>query len=84
MKLDDAVVALLNLQSRSITVTKLGGGCSSASVAKIVAFNEEDGTQKQFFMKSGIGKVAEVMFRGASYASSILHLYDAKMTTRRT
>ena len=64
MKLDPAVIKLLKLDPENTSVTSTGGGgCSSARTSKITT-KTEDGTQKQFFMKSGTGKDAEVMFKG--------------------
>jgi len=62
-RLDPAVVKLLGLDTETTTVTSAGGGgCSSASTSKIVS----NGTEKAFFMKTGSGKAAKVMFEGRS------------------
>ena len=64
MKLDPAVVELLQLDSSKTTVSSAGGGgCSSASTAKITTVLE-DGREKCFFMKTATGKDAKVMFEG--------------------
>ena len=64
MKLDPAVIKLLRLDVRNTTVSSAGGGgCSSASTSKIVS-QLDTGTTKTFFMKTGSGKEAEVMFEG--------------------
>ncbi|KAF2790388.1 Ketosamine-3-kinase [Melanomma pulvis-pyrius CBS 109.77] len=64
MKLDPAVIKLLNLDPETTTVSSAGGGgCSSASTSKITS-KLVDGTEKCFFMKTGKGKEAEVMFAG--------------------
>jgi protein-ribulosamine 3-kinase len=64
MKLDPAVIQLLNLDAESTTVSSAGGGgCSSASTSKITS-KLSDGTEKLFFMKTGRGEEAEVMFKG--------------------
>jgi protein-ribulosamine 3-kinase len=64
MKLDPAVVKLLNLDTATTTVSSAGGGgCSSASTSKIVS-KLQDGTEKAFFMKTGSGEDAKVMFEG--------------------
>jgi hypothetical protein len=76
MKLDQAVAELLHLDPAQTTVSSAGGGgCSSASTAKITTA-DEDGTEKQYFMKSGSGEDAEIMFRG-SFRSSIPILLNA-------
>jgi len=68
MKLDAAVAKVLKLNLEDTTVSSAGGGgCSSASTAKITA-KLSDGSEKKFFMKTGSGEDAEVMFQG-EYAS---------------
>jgi hypothetical protein len=70
MKLDPAVVKLLDLDVATTTVSSAGGGgCSSASTSKIVS-KLQDGTAKVFFMKTGSGEDAKVMFEGRSYAKT--------------
>jgi hypothetical protein len=65
MKLDPAVIKLLHLDPDSTTVSSAGGGgCSSASTTKITS-RLNDGTEKCFFMKTGSGEAASVMFKGA-------------------
>lgn len=65
MKLDPAVVKLLDLDPAATRVSSAGGGgCSSASTSKIVS-KLDDGTEKAFFMKTGSGEDAKVMFEGA-------------------
>lgn len=66
MKLDPAVAKLLNLDPDNTSVSSAGGGgCSSASTAKI-STTLKNGKKKEYFMKSGTGKEAEVMFEGKS------------------
>lgn len=64
MKSDTAVLKLLQLDADTTSVFSAGGGgCSSASTSKIVS-KLKDGTEKVFFMKTGTGNAAEVMFEG--------------------
>jgi protein-ribulosamine 3-kinase len=64
MKLDPAVVKLLGLNPDKTNVSSAGGGgMSLASTSKIVS-QLDDGTEKAYFMKTGSGKEAEVMFQG--------------------
>jgi hypothetical protein len=64
MKLDPAVVQLLGLESAATTVSSAGGGgCSSASTSKIVS-KLQNGSDKVYFMKTGSGEDAKVMFEG--------------------
>ena len=65
MKLNSAVIDLLSLDPAVTTVSSQAGGCSTASAAKIVTRDGDDGgKEKRFFMKSGSGKDAELMFAG--------------------
>jgi hypothetical protein len=69
MKLDPAVIEILSLDpSRTNVSSASGGGSSSASTSKITTALE-DGTEKHFFMKTGSGKDAEIMFKGRAYPS---------------
>ncbi|EDU50333.1 phosphatidylinositol-4-phosphate 5-kinase fab1 (PtdIns(4)P-5-kinase) [Pyrenophora tritici-repentis Pt-1C-BFP] len=54
---------------RMTNISSVGGGSSFASTSKIVS-QLDDGTQKAFFMKTGSGKEAEVMFEGRSGSKS--------------
>lgn len=65
MKLDSAVVKVLALDPSNTTVSSHGGGgMSSASTSRISA-KLPDGSTKEYFMKTGSGKEAEVMFEGS-------------------
>ncbi|OAG06638.1 Ketosamine-3-kinase [Paraphaeosphaeria sporulosa] len=73
MKLDPAVVELLRLDAEQTTVSSAGGGgCSSASTFKITS-KLSDGTEKRFFMKTGKGGNAEVMFAGEHASLRAIH-----------
>jgi protein-ribulosamine 3-kinase len=64
MKLDPVVVDRLGLDPEKTRVSSAsGGGSSSASTWKITS-QLDDGTEKTFFMKTGNGKEAGVMFQG--------------------
>lgn len=64
MKLDPAVVKLLDLDASCTKVSPAGGGgCSSASTSKIVS-QLEDGSERTYFMKTGTGEEARTMFEG--------------------
>jgi hypothetical protein len=64
MNLDPAVIKLLHLDPNNTSVSAAGGGgCSSASTFKILS-KLHDGTQKLFFMKTGRGEEADIMFQG--------------------
>lgn len=67
-KIDAAVASLLSLDASNTTVSSHGGaGMSSASTHKITT-KQRDGSTMQYFMKTGTGKEAELMFTG-EYAS---------------
>lgn len=74
MKLDPAVRELLSLDLSNTNVSSHGGGgCSSASTSKITS-KLNDGTEKCFFMKTGRGKDAEIMFEGEHSSLNALHV----------
>lgn len=71
MQLDEAVLTLLKLTPEVTSVSSAGGGgCSSASTSKIVT-KDENGDPKYYFMKSGSGKDAEIMFEGLQPLSNL-------------
>ncbi|KAF2146322.1 uncharacterized protein K452DRAFT_324291 [Aplosporella prunicola CBS 121167] len=73
MKLDDAVAKAISVDPSAASVSSAGGGgMSSASTSKITA-TLPDGTEKQFFMKTGKGKDAAVMFEGEHASLNALH-----------
>jgi hypothetical protein len=73
MRLDPAVIQLLGLDPDKTYVSSAGGGgMSSASTSKIVS-QLGDGTEKAYFMKTGSGKEADVMFEGACVVSHACH-----------
>jgi protein-ribulosamine 3-kinase len=70
MKLDSAVAEVLKVDLADTSVTSAGGGgCSSASTSKITV-KSPNGREKRYFMKTGSGKDAEVMFQGEQLSSS--------------
>jgi hypothetical protein len=82
MKLDPAVVELLRLDPERATVSSAGGGgCSSASTSKITC-KLSDGTEKNFFMKTGKGEEAEVMFAGMTQRPFFAYTNDCARRTR--
>ncbi|KAH7381527.1 Fructosamine/Ketosamine-3-kinase [Pyrenochaeta sp. MPI-SDFR-AT-0127] len=73
MKLDPAVAALLRLDPEKTKVSSAGGGgCSSASTLKVES-KLQDGTEQIYFMKTGSGKDAEVMFTGEHMSLTAVH-----------
>ncbi|GAB7355986.1 hypothetical protein MBLNU459_g6614t1 [Dothideomycetes sp. NU459] len=73
MNVDSAVSQLLSLDPAKTTVSSHGGGgCSSASTSKITT-TLEDGSKKSYFMKTGSGRAAEVMFEGEHASLNALH-----------
>jgi protein-ribulosamine 3-kinase len=64
MTLDEAVIKLLKVDPELTSVSApAGAGSSSASTSKI-STKDDNGKTKHFFMKTGSGKDAEVMFQG--------------------
>lgn len=73
MKVDSAIIKLLALDPNNATASSAGGGgMSSASTSSITA-TMPDGTQKKFFVKTGVGSDAELMFEGEHASLSALH-----------
>lgn len=71
MKLDSALIRALNLDT-SRTQVKSHGGSSFASTAKIVTILN-DGTEKQYFMKTGQGEDKATMFEGEHASLNAIH-----------
>lgn len=64
MKLDDAVAQAIGIDSSIASVSSAGGGgMSSASTSKITT-KMPNGGDKHFFMKTGKGEDAAIMFEG--------------------
>jgi len=63
MAIDSAVAKLLSLDPSQTTISGAGAGSSFASTSKITT-KLDDGTEKQFFMKTGSGNEASIMFEG--------------------
>ncbi|EGP82607.1 uncharacterized protein MYCGRDRAFT_88477 [Zymoseptoria tritici IPO323] len=62
--LDPALIKLLSISpSTSSKISSIGGGDSSASASKVTITNE-DGTSTQYFLKTGRGPSAALMFAG--------------------
>ena len=71
MKVDSAVLQALRLDPAKTTVASHGGS-GFTSTTKICGVLQ-DGTQKQFFMKTGQGNDAEVMFAGEHTSLNAIH-----------
>lgn len=64
MQLDAAIAKLLGVNAEQTSVDSAGGGgCSSAKTSKITT-RLDDGARKTFFMKTGNGDAARIMFEG--------------------
>ena len=64
MKLDPAVIRLLGLNLDKTHVSSAGGGGSSSASTLKITSQLDDGTDQTFFMKTGSGEEADVMFQG--------------------
>lgn len=71
MKIDSAVIKALSLDPAKTTVAKHGG--SGFSTTAKISTTLEDGTAKHFFMKTGKGTDAEVMFAGEQASLNAIH-----------
>ncbi|KAK3114092.1 hypothetical protein LTR53_007939 [Teratosphaeriaceae sp. CCFEE 6253] len=73
MKLDSAVSSLLGLDPGKSSVSLSGAvGMCSASTSKITT-QLADGTEMQYFMKTGRGPEAELMFAGEHASLNAIH-----------
>lgn len=73
MKIDPALISLLRLDAAQTSVSSHGGaGMSSASTSKIVT-KLADGSTMQYFMKTGRGNEAEIMFEGEHASLNAIH-----------
>ena len=71
MKIDSAVIKALSLEPAKTTVAKHGG--SGFSTTAKITTTLKDGTAKHFFMKTGKGTDAEVMFAGEHASLNAIH-----------
>ena len=73
MKIDSAIVSLLKLDPDHTNVSSSGGvSMSSASTSKITS-KRSDGSTVEYFMKTGQGKEAEIMFEGEHASMNAIH-----------
>ena len=72
MKIDPALTSLLNLDASNTSISGVGGGMSYASTSKVTT-KLEDGSTIHYFMKTGKGKEAEVMFEGEHHSLNAIH-----------
>ena len=71
MKIDPAVIRALSLDE-SVTSVNKHGGSGFATTAKITT-KLKDGSQKDFFLKTGRGRESEVMFKGEHASLNAIH-----------
>lgn len=71
MKLDAAVVKALSIEPAGTKVVSHGGSGFSTT-AKIITI-ANDGSEKHYFMKTGMGKEADVMFKGEHASLNAIH-----------
>ena len=72
MKIDSAVIRALSLDPAKTTIAKHGG--SGFSTTAKITTTLKDGTEKNFFIKTGKGKNAQVMFAGEHASLNALHI----------
>lgn len=73
MKVDSAVAQLLALDSSNTTISSAGGGGMSSASASKITTKLGDGSSKTYFMKTGSGQDAEVMFEGEHASLNAVH-----------
>ena len=71
MNVDNAVLQALHLDPAKTTIAAHGGSGFSATMR--ICSVLQDGTRKEFFMKTGYGKDAEIMFAGEHASLNALH-----------
>jgi len=72
-KVDSAIISLLSLDPSQTSLSSSSGiGMSSATTSKITTTLSDD-TSKNYFLKSGNGREAEVMFAGEHASLNALH-----------
>ena len=71
MKIDSAVIKALSLDPAKTAAAKHGG--SGFSTTAKITTTLKDGTEKHFFMKTGKGKDAEIMFAGEHASLNAIH-----------
>lgn len=81
MKLDSTVVELLGLNPDTTSVSSAGGGGDSSAVTSKITTVLDDGSEKKFFMKTGSGKDAEIMFAGKSRLNNLRISYNDSNNT---
>ena len=72
MKLDTAIIRSLSLEASKSTIVSHGGSGFTTTAKITTTF--DDGTQRQFFLKTGQGEDAEVMFAGEHASLNALHV----------
>ncbi|KAI9716523.1 MAG: hypothetical protein M1812_005254 [Candelaria pacifica] len=70
MKLDSAIVEALSLDPSKTTVASHGGSGFSTTAKITTTLN---GEERKFFMKTGKGKDAEIMFEGEHHSLNAIH-----------
>lgn len=73
MKVDPALISLLNLDAAQTTISSAGGGGMSSARTSKITTKLSDGSIKQYFMKSGSGKEAQAMFEGEHQSLNAIH-----------
>ncbi|KAK7537109.1 Fructosamine/Ketosamine-3-kinase [Phyllosticta citribraziliensis] len=82
MTLDKAVAKAIGVDASTATASSAaGGGCSSASTSKVTA-TLPDGSTKNFFMKTGRGSDAEIMFAGEHASLNAIHNVVPSLTPK--
>lgn len=65
MKLDPAIISALNLDASATKITSHGGSGFSSTYQLLT--KSSDGTPKKYFVKTGRGEDAAIMFAGMPY-----------------
>lgn len=69
MKLDPAIISALNLDASATKITSHGGSGFSSTYQLLT--KSSDGTPQKYFVKTGRGEDAAIMFAGMPYFNTL-------------
>jgi len=73
MKLDSAIIKLLGLDPNTTSVSSAGGGGMSSASTSQITTKLGNGDEMKYFLKTGKGKEAEIMFAGEHQSLNAIH-----------
>ncbi|KAF2861449.1 Ketosamine-3-kinase [Piedraia hortae CBS 480.64] len=70
---DSAIISLLKLDPNVTSVSGAGGGGMSSASASCIQTQLPDGRRMKYFLKTGSGEAAEIMFKGEHASLTAIH-----------